>query len=439
MRRIFLIIGDLLVLYLALFLALIARYGGEFGRFSDQHIIPFSIIFIVWLSVFYVAGLYDPKRLRNNIEFLKTLLLAIIVNAVLAMLFFYLVPYFGITPKTNLFIFIVVFAALEVIWRRSFNRLALSFQVKIKIALVGSGKAAEEISKFIEENPQLGYKLAVHLKSGKESFPLETTGDWKKFIEKNGIDMIVIPRNLKNEPHAAKIFYGLMTLNVEIIDLPAFYESVFKKIPLDEVGEEWFLDEIIGKERIYGGVKRIIETVLAFVLFVVLLPVEIIVAVLVKLFSPGPAIYSQIRVGLNRKEFVIYKFRTMKVNEKHGWPGEDDKRITLVGKFLRKTHLDELPQLLNIIKGDISFVGPRPDFVDFYKDLEKTIPHYSVRTLVRPGVTGWAQVNYPITASLEQTKERLAYDLYYIKNHSVALDIAIIAKTIKVLFTAQGR
>ena len=129
----------------------------------------------------------------------------------------------------------------------------------------------------------------------------------------------------------------------------------------------------------------------------------------------------------------------MKVNEKHSWPGEDDKRITAVGKFLRKTHLDELPQLLNIIKGDISFVGPRPDFVDFYKDLEKTIPHYSVRTLVRPGVTGWAQVNYPITASLEQTKERLAYDLYYIKNHSIALDIAIIAKTIKVLLTAQGR
>ncbi len=439
MRRIFLLIGDLLILYISLFLALIIRYGSDFGKFADQHLIPFSIIFIIWLFIFYVAGLYDPKRLRNNIEFLKTLLLAIAVNTVLAMLFFYLVPYFGITPKTNLLVFLAIFAGLEVIWRRSFNRLTLSLQTKTKIALVGSGKAAEEISEFIKENQQLGYKLAVHLKDERTSFPLKTTDDWKKFVEENGIDIIVIPRNLKNEQHAAKIFYGLMTLNIEIIDLPTFYESIFKKIPLDEVGEEWFLDEIIGKERIYGGVKRIVEAVLALVLFVALLPVEIILAVLVKLSSKGPAIYSQIRVGLNRKEFIIYKFRTMKVNEKHSWPGEDDKRITLVGKFLRKTHLDELPQLLNIIKGDISFVGPRPDFVDFYKDLEKTIPHYSVRTLVRPGVTGWAQANYPITASLEQTKERLAYDLYYIKNHSAAMDIAIIAKTIKVLFTAQGR
>ncbi len=438
MKRISLIIGDLLVLYFALFLALIIRYGSEFGKFAEQHLTPFSIIFIIWLIVFYVAGLYDPKRLRNNIEFLKTLLLAIAVNAILAMLFFYLVPYFGITPKTNLFVFLAIFTILEIIWRRSFNRFTLSLQTKTKIALVGSGKAADEISEFIKENPQLGYKLAIRLKSEISSFPFKTTDDWKKIVEENGVNLIVIPQNLKNEPHAAKIFYGLMALNVEIVDITSFYESIFKKIPLDEVGEEWFLDEIIGKERIYGGVKRIIETVLALVLFIVLLPVEIIVAVLVKLSSTGPAIYKQVRVGLNRKEFVIYKFRTMKVNEKHSWPGEDDKRITLVGKFLRRTHLDELPQLLNIIKGDISFVGPRPDFVDFYKDLERKIPHYSVRTLVRPGVTGWAQTNYPITASLEQTRERLAYDLYYIKNHSAAMDIAIIAKTIKVLFTAQG-
>ena len=435
-RNIFILAGDVLALYLSLFLALVIRYGSEFDRFIGQHLMPFSFLFVPWLLVFYMAGLYDQGRLRNNMEFLKTLSLAIAVNAVLAMFFFYLIPYFGITPKTNLLIFLLIFAALEVTWRRSFNKFTASFQSKTKIVLVGSGRAAEEISAFVKENPQLGYKISIRLK---DLSPLKSIADWEKLAGDNEIDLIVIPRHIKNEPEASKIFYRLMTFGVRVIDIPAFYEIVFQKIPLDEVSEEWFLDEIIEKEELYRGFKRIIESVLALTIFVMLLPLEIIIAILVKLSSPGQAIYSQVRVGLNRKEFVIYKFRTMKVNEKHGWPGEDDKRITAVGKFLRKTHLDELPQLLNIIKGDISFVGPRPDFVDFYKDLEKTIPHYSVRTLVRPGVTGWAQVNYPITASLEQTKERLAYDLYYIKNHSIALDIAIIAKTIKVLLTAQGR
>lgn len=440
MRILFLIIGDFFVLYAGLFLTLVIRYGPDFfGKPIDQHLIPFTIIFVLWLAVFYIAGLYDSKRLRNNVDFLKTFWSATAVNAILGILFFYLIPYFGITPKTNLFIFLIIFAAIEIIWRGSFNKFTISFRPKIKTALIGTGNATEEIYAFIEENPQLGYKLAVRLKNKKDFSLFKESDDWERFVRENGIDLIVIPRYLKSEPEMAKIFYHLLTMGIEVVDLPAFYETIFQKIPLDEVSEEWFLDEIIEKEKIYGGIKRIAESALAFLLFIVLLPLEILIAVFVKLSSPGTAIYSQTRVGLKRKEFVIYKFRTMKVSENHEWPGENDKRITGVGKILRKTHLDELPQLINIIKGNLSFVGPRPDFVDFYKNLEKTIPHYSVRTLVRPGVTGWAQVNYPITASLEQTKERLAYDLYYIKNHSVALDIAIIAKTIKVLLTAQGR
>lgn len=432
--------GDILVLYLSLLLTLITRYGENFyEKFSTQHFIPFTIIFVLWLWVFYASGLYDSRRLRNNIDFLKTLWLAMAANAFLAMLFFYLVPYFGITPKTNLFVFFVIFAALEIIWRRSFNKFTISLQSKTKIALVGSSRAAEEISSFVKENPQLGYELTVWLKNKEDSSSLKKIGGWENLTNENGINLVVIPRSFKNEPESAKIFYRLFTLGVEILDLPAFYEIIFQKIPLEEVNEEWFLGDIVEREKFYDGFKRGIEFILAFFIFILLLPIEILIALLVKLSSAGPVIYSQIRVGLNRKEFVIYKFRTMKVNKKHSWPGEDDKRITAVGKILRKTHLDELPQLFNIIKGDISFVGPRPDFIDFYEGLEKTIPYYSVRTLVRPGVTGWAQTNYPITASLEQTKERLSYDLYYIKNRSVALDIAIIIKTIKVLLTAQGR
>ncbi|MEK7546564.1 MAG: sugar transferase [Patescibacteria group bacterium] len=440
MRIIFLIVGDFLVLYLSLFAALVVRYGGNFyERFVSEHFVPFSIIFVIWLIVFYVSGLYDSRRLRNNMDFLKTLWLAIGVNAVMAMLFFYLIPYFVITPKTNLFVFIIIFAALEITWRRSFNKFTAQFQAKTKLAIVGSGQAVEEISAFVKENSQLGYELALWLKNKEDFSPLKEIIDWEKLVIKNKIDLIVIPRYFKNEPEAAKIFYRLLTLGVNVVDLPTFYEIIFQKIPLEEVNEEWFLDEIVEKEKFYDNLKRGIELIVAFVLGVLLLPVEILITFIVKISSPGPAIYKQTRVGRNRKEFTIYKFRTMKMNEAHEWPEENDKRITAVGGFLRKTHLDELPQLLNIIKGDVSFVGPRPDFLDFYDNLEKTIPYYSIRTLVRPGVTGWAQTKYPITASIEQTKERLAYDLYYIKNRSVALDIAIIAKTVKVLLTAQGR
>ncbi len=439
MQTTLLLIGDLAVLYLGLLLTLVLRYGSNFGKFTDAHLAPFSALFVLWLIVFYVSGLYDPRRLRNNIDFLKTLSLAIAVSAVISTLFFYFVPYFGITPKTNLLIFTIVFAILEATWRSSFNKLTAGFYPKTRVALIGSSRAAEEIYDFVGKNPRLGYEISIFVRENEKSSSLKRASNWEKFVRENGIDLIVIPRRFKNETDAAKIFYGLLTLGVDVTDLPTFYETIFQKVPLDEVNEEWFLDEIVEKEKFYDNLKRGIELALAIIIGIALLPIEIIAAALVKISSPGPAIYKQTRVGRNREKFTIYKFRTMKINEAHKWPEENDRRITRVGKFLRRTHIDELPQLINIIKGDVSFVGPRPDFVDFYENLEKSIPHYSIRTLVRPGVTGWAQVKYPITASLEQTRERLAYDLYYIKNRSVALDIVIIVKTIKVLFTAQGR
>ncbi len=436
-RNLFILAGDILALYLSLFLALFIRYSSEFGRFTDQHLMPFSFIFVPWLLVFYVAGLYDQRRLRNDIDFLKTLSLAITINAVLAMFFFYLIPYFGITPKTNLLIFLAVFAVIEIIWRRSFNRMTVSISDKTKIALVGSSRSAEEISDFIKENPQLGYEVATWLKNKEDFSYLKEISDWENLIKKNGIGLIIIPRYFKNEPEAAKIFYRLLTLGIDIVDIPAFYETIFNKIPLDEINEEWFLDEIVEKEKSYSSIKRGVEFALALALGIVLLPLEILIAVLVKITSAGPVIYKQVRVGENGKEFLLYKFRTMRIDaESNGpkWAEKNDSRATAIGGLLRHTHLDELPQLANIIKGEISFVGPRPERPEFTKVLRGKIPHYEVRHLIKPGVTGWAQVNYRYGASEEDAAEKLKYDIYYLKNRSLILDVAIVLKTLKSFF-----
>lgn len=439
-KKLLILAGDILAFYLSLFLMLVLRYGSEFGRFIDKHFFPFTIIFVLWLWVFYASGLYDSKRLRNNIDFLKTLWLAIVVSAVLAMLFFYFVPYFGITPKTNLFIFFVIFTVLEIIWRRSFNKFTVSFQSKTKIALVGSSRAAEEISSFVKENPQLGYELTVWLKNKEDFSSLKKIGDWEKLANKNSVDLIVIPRYFKNEPETAKIFYKFLTFGVEIMDLPAFYEIIFQKIPLEEINEEWFLNDIVEKEKFYDNFKRWLEFAFAFSLGIILLPLEILITILVKITSAGPVIYKQVRVGENGEEFVLYKFRTMRTDAESGgpkWAEKNDRRVTAIGGFLRYTHLDELPQLVNIIKGEISLVGPRPERPEFTKVLREKITYYDVRHLIKPGVTGWAQINYRYGASEEDATEKLKYDIYYLKNRSLILDIAIILKTLKSFFINQ--
>ncbi|MFA4827508.1 MAG: sugar transferase, partial [Candidatus Shapirobacteria bacterium] len=178
--------------------------------------------------------------------------------------------------------------------------------------------------------------------------------------------------------------------------------------------------------------------ILSLVLFSVILPISLIIFLLIKLTSKGPAIYKQIRTGKKENEFILYKFRTMYLDaEKHGpqWSRENDARITPVGKILRYTHLDELPQLINIIKGDISFVGPRPERPEFVAILKEKIPYYEIRHLVEPGVTGWAQINYRYGSSIEDAYEKLQYDIYYLKNRSFVLDFLIVLKTIKSVFS----
>jgi lipopolysaccharide/colanic/teichoic acid biosynthesis glycosyltransferase len=225
-----------------------------------------------------------------------------------------------------------------------------------------------------------------------------------------------------------------MSGGVEIITLALAYETILKKLPISEVRDLSLVSEISRSRRVYESIKRPLELFLAIMMFCVFFIPMVIIYLLVRLTSKGPGIYKQKRVGKDEKEFVLYKFRTMRVDaEKDGpkWSWKNDDRVTKVGKILRYTHLDELPQLWNVILGDISFVGPRPERPEFVKSLKEKIPYYEIRHIIKPGITGWAQVNYKYGSSIEDAIEKLQFDFFYLKNRSLTLDILIILKTVK--------
>jgi exopolysaccharide biosynthesis polyprenyl glycosylphosphotransferase len=433
-------VADVVALYAALFIALLIRYRADFyTEFLDAHAIPFTIIFALWIIVFYIAGLYDLRRLRNNLDFIKTLFLCLAVNATLAVLLFYLIPAFGIAPKTNLLIFIVVFAFIEVFWRRFLNRAMTFGEAPNKVLIIGDGAIGEEIKKTIVEAPQLGYAIKAELD---EKTAYASPQEVKAITRRYGVNLIIISHKLKHEPALVAVLYELFASGVVVTDLVSFYELIMRKVPLSGVQETWFLENIEQQVSFYDPLKRASEFIGALILGIVLLPFEILIALLVALTSRGPVIYKQVRVGEKGKEFTLYKFRSMMALAPDGsaetagaaWAVKNDTRTTPIGGILRASHLDELPQLWNIIRGDLSFVGPRPERPEFVAKLEARIPYYEARLFIKPGVTGWAQIHHRADLTDEDVTEKLQYDIYYLKNRSPILDWTIILKTLKSIF-----
>jgi len=231
---------------------------------------------------------------------------------------------------------------------------------------------------------------------------------------------------------------------MEVLEAPEFYERVNKKLMLENIRPSWFIFakgfKIIGIRRFF---KRLTDIILSLVGIAIVAPFLPIVALAIKLDSPGPVLFKQIRVGKGDRNFVIYKFRSMRqdaeVRSGAVWARKNDDRITKLGRFLRKSRIDEIPQLFNVLAGSMSLVGPRPERPVFVKKLKKVIPYYSERHFVKPGITGWAQVRYPYGASVEDAIEKLRYDLYYIKNYTLLFDLGIMFGTISVMAKKMGR
>jgi exopolysaccharide biosynthesis polyprenyl glycosylphosphotransferase len=442
MRKTLVLLGDLIALYLSLAVALAVRYQSLPEGIFEAHVAPFTLIFLVWILVFYIAGLYDLPKLRNNIEFVKTLGLALGINATLAILFFYLIPFFGITPKTTLFLFLIVFSLGELWWRRAFNHSTATGVPLERVVIVGQGPLEDELAAFIEAHPQLGFMV-----QGRYPEPPMRYGESGKtaWIELCGLplpDRIIISRTVKMDPKAGPALLELLEEGVVIDDAPSLFDALTRKVPVRHIDHAWLIERIGNPEKFYESLKRGFEIFFSLLLAVILSPLLLLIALLVKLNSRGPALYTHLRVGSNGIPFTFYKFRSMRQDaEKNGaqWKadGHRDPRLTLIGRILVYTHLDELPQLWNILKGELSFVGPRPERPEFVTKLTEAIPFYDARHLVKPGITGWAQINYKYGASVEDAEKKLEYDLWYLMHRSLVLDVAIIIRTIKNFFVVS--
>jgi exopolysaccharide biosynthesis polyprenyl glycosylphosphotransferase len=433
-KQLTLLFGDIIVLYFSLGLTLFIRYGSLSFELWSVHFWPFTIIFIFWLLIFYIAGLYELTFLRNNIAFTNKFGIILLICGTLSVVLFYFVPIFGITPKTNLFIFALIFAIIGFSWRIFYNAILVKIGTQNKILLVGDNKTAQDLANHLEKNSQLGYEIKFWMKEGFEDKEWDYLA---QIILSNNINLIVIPGHIKKNSKVARLIYKNLSLGIEVLDLAEIYEIIFRKIPLDELREIWFLENLTRRRQIYEVIKRPFEFILAVILGILCLPLAVLSAILIKSTSRGPIIYKQKRIGKNGLEFTIYKFRTMRQDAEISgpqWATEKDKRVIPIGKILRKTHLDELPQLINILKGELSLVGPRPERPEFVEQLKKEIPYYELRHLVKPGITGWAQTNFRYGASIEDAYEKLQYDIYYIKNRSLILDLLIILKTIRLFF-----
>lgn len=431
---IILFLGDIVFFFVALWLTLLIRYAEiPTGDLLESHIIPFSILFLSWVIVFFIAGLYEKHTRILKSRLPSVIFNAQVVNSILAVLFFYFIPYFGITPKTNLFIYLFISFILVLMWR-IYAVPFLGFRRKENAILIGSGEEMGDLKEEVNNNERYNLKFISSVDLN-EIDSLDFQNEVLNRIYSEGVSSIVIDlKNEKVEPILPRL-YNLIFSKIKFIDKYKIYEDIFDRIPLSLVGYNWFLENISSSSRIgYDFVKRGIDIVVALVIGILSLIAYPFVILAIKLNDGGSVFFAQERVGQNNQIVKILKFRSM--------TEEEPKHVTRIGAFLRKTRIDELPQLWNVIRGDLSLVGPRPEIPELVKLYEKEIPYYNVRHLIKPGLSGWAQLyheHHPHhEADADKTRAKLSYDLYYIKNRSLFLDFKIALKTIKLLLSRKG-
>ncbi len=443
---------DFLILQLSLCMTLILRYGISELLFQwGRHFSIFSMISIIWFIVFYIADLYNITQPLNY----KYFLLCMTINIGLAISFFYISPGISISPKTNLGLVAVFFVVLFICWRNIIEHFLDRIGIQKFLVIIGVDKYSLEIAEKIMCNHRLGYTLSGFVVGEKDSvynkipewlkrssvFLMSSMDELSDYLEKQEIHSIVVSETWYKDIH--QHLYRFFPKGVRMYQLTTFWELIEETIPVNATDDLWFLQNMSrGPYSVYHKLKRFFDLFVALIFLPLIMFFCLLTAFLVIITSRGPVIYKQIRVGLGNKNFTIYKFRSMRVDaEKNGavWASTKDPRLTVVGDFIRRFRLDELPQIFNIIKGDMSFIGPRPERPEFVKHLVRDIPHYNLRHLIKPGLSGWAQVKYRYGASKEDSVVKLMYDLFYVKNVSPILDVRIALKTVLTILTKSGR
>lgn len=436
-----LFLGDVFFLCLALWFTLLFRYLDVPSlSLFQSHLLPFSFLFIVWILNFFVAGLYEKHTLILRKKIPAIILNTQIINSIFAIIFFYFVPLFGITPKTNLFIYLILSSLLIFIWR-FYSVSFLGFRKKQNAILIGSGKEMVELRNEIKNNNRYNIELVSSVDLD-EVNSIDFQEEIINRIYSENVNSVIVDLNNEKVVNILPHLYNLIFSNVRFIDMYKVYEDIFDRAPLSLVGYNWFLENISSKTHLaYDFLKRLMDIVISVIIGIVSLVFYPFVYIAIKMDDGGPIFFSGERIGQNGKIIKLLKFRSMSVSSA-GDGIEYSPKVTKIGSFLRKTRIDELPQIINVLKGELSLIGPRPETVSLVRRYNESIPYYNIRHLIKPGLSGWAQMyheNHPHHGlDIDETKNKLSYDLFYVKNRSFILDIKISLKTIRTLLSRAG-
>ncbi|MEK7201809.1 MAG: sugar transferase [Patescibacteria group bacterium] len=428
-----LFIGDLAVFAASLWITLLLRYGELPGtEILMQHVGSFSILFAIWLFVFYLSGLYGKRIILSKTSLPTALLKTQVVNILIAAVVFFLLPDIGIAPKTNLVIYLGVSLMLIFPWRLAlFPRLSRPSN-REKALLVAEGTEAEALVREVNNNPRYHLEFV-------ETIPPALLSQYLHSAAPGDLRVLVVDTEHAAVAPLLPALYDFCFSGQprELVDFYAIYEDVFDRVPLSFLSHDWFLRNAVTPSVFYDVVKRSIDIVGGVLMGVITVIATPLVALALRLEGKGSVFIAQDRIGEHGVRIRTYKFRSMRYVDQGAWEGETKNYVTRVGSFLRLSSLDEFPQFVNILKGELSLIGPRNDIEGLAKRLAESLPYYMVRYTVRPGITGWAQINQQYEQghispqSIEETKTRLAYDFYYIKHRSLALDLVIALKTLK--------
>jgi exopolysaccharide biosynthesis polyprenyl glycosylphosphotransferase len=440
-------------------------YGGLWGALGlrsftlpslslwQAHVPIFSITFGCWLLINYINGLYDTNRVYTARRYTETGAMALVAG----ISFFYIFGNADIAPKTILLIATALTYVGITFWHTQFSRLAGNVRLQTKVAFVGMVEEAHMLIQILRKEPERGYHIAAIVYGPSATSSSATyegitvfskMEDMRKDPSFKDISTVILAPHIQQEVSAMQSLYPLLFSDVSVRTLSDFYEEITGRIPPSLFSEDWFLSNL-KKERnpLYHHIRRGIDLLAVCLIGSVFLIMFPLIALLIKITSPGPLFFKQKRTGLYGEIFWMYKLRSMYAlspdgsAELHGFEfaKKEDKRVTPVGKWLRRMRIDELPQLWNLVRGDITLIGPRPERPEIVAELEAQMPYYALRNMVKPGLTGWAVLHQDYTDTMAASLEKLQYDLYYIKNRSLMLDIAILLKTIDKIIRMKGQ
>ena len=425
--------------------------GSNFELVERQGFLKAGFATLFCLAAFYLFDLYDFVVMHDRRELVLRLVQALGLAWIALALAFYLFPQLMLGRGISV-IALPLALGLMVGWRVSIHWLLGHPDFGEKILIVGSGPLAVEIARETLGRPDAGYRIAGFVGNDPEQLGkslinprvIGLTSELDQVVRRENIDRIVVAMG---ERRGALPTHELLQLSlagtVNIEEGASFYERVTGRVSLSMIRPSWLIFSSRGRQaRIEGIVRTIVHRALATFGALLSLPIAIVTAILIKVDSRGPVLYKQERVGKNGRLFTVMKFRSMRNDaEKAGpvWASEHDDRTTRVGRVIRKLRIDEIPQFWNIVRGDMDFVGPRPERPHFVSQLAQEIPYYEQRHLIAPGLTGWAQIKYPYGASIEDARQKLQYDLFYIKNQTLMLDAVIMFETIKIILFGRGR